>query len=320
MKKLRKTTSMLLIFALLIGTCSCAGNAAKEEVCDITVQGASETAPSDATLIEADITYPEVTTHEGVTYGVSATVTKITPTGLTLNYYRETADEALGELFTDGWYALEYCAGEDGPWLIWEQLPLSSTAEAIDLRDISISAQNKTVLTLDWTVLYGALDPGAYRLVKILYERTSEGELYGKYDYLPFRIPEKPFAGYGLTLADVPAEKMPSSKPVVNSDFRMTAEDVTPRGATLRFSQEIGGGYDYYLERYNGETWESVPYLPLNAIEFAVPAVAIFMRETRSVGWTRLYGELEPGVYRIAKDMGSWEYNADYYAYFEITE
>ena len=219
MKKLRKTTSMLLIFALLIGTCSCAGNAAKEEVCDITVQGASETAPSDATLIEADITYPEVTTHEGVTYGVSATVTKITPTGLTLNYYRETADEALGELFTDGWYALEYCAGEDGPWLIWEQLPLSLTAEAIDLRDISISAQNKTVLTLDWTALYGALDPGAYRLVKILYERTSEGELYGKYDYLPFRIPEEPFAGYANTFFSTPRRGMAKYTRMPNMAF-----------------------------------------------------------------------------------------------------
>ena len=320
MKKLIKTMSILLISALLLGTTSCVKNAAKEDVCDDAVQGTLESAQSGANLTEIDTSYPEVTKHEGVNYGVSATVTKITPTGLTLNYYRESEDGSIGELFTDGWYALEYCADEDWLCLVWEQLPLSSTAEALDQREIPISAQNKTVLTLDWTVLYGALDPGAYRLVKILYERTSEGELYGEYVYLPFNILTEPFAGYGLTLSDVPAEKMPSSKPVVNSDFRMTAEDVTPRGVTLRFSHEIIGGYSYYLERYDGEQWERVPYLPLDTIDLAVPAVAVVMRETRAVGWTRLYGELEPGAYRIAKDMGSWEYNADYFAYFEIIE
>ncbi len=264
--------------------------------------------------------YPEITKREGASYGVSATVTKITPTGLTLNYYREAADETIGELFTGEWFALERCTDESGITLTWENVPLLLTAENLGWRDAAylIPEQNKTILTLDWTTRYGALEPGAYRLVKILYERTSEGELYGEYDYFPFRIPAEAFAGYGLTLADVPAERMPASDPVVNGDFRMTAEDVTPRGATLRFSHEIIGGYGYYLERYNGETWERVPALPIGAT--MVPAIAIVMRDTRPISWTSRYGELEPGVYRIAKDMGSWDYNADYFAYFEITE
>ena len=268
------------------------------------------------------IVYPEVTMPEGAKYDVSATVTKITPTGLTLNYYRESEEKASGELFTGEWFALERCTGE-GDWeLVWEKVPPLPTAGNFAWRDIAypIPAQNKTQLTVDWTALYGALDPGAYRLVKILYERTSEGELYGKYDYLPFRIPAEPFAGYGLTLADVPAEKMPISDPIVKDDFCMTAEDVTPRGATLRFSHGIIGGYDDYLETYNGETWERVPYLPLDAVSYAVPEIAVSFRDTYSIRWTSLYGELEPGAYRLAKNMGIWENHADYFAYFEIIE
>jgi len=263
--------------------------------------------------------YPEVTEHTGVTYAVSTTLTDITPTGATVNFYRKEEKKPVGELFTGEWFALEYCTNEGEPFLTWETLP---TKGDYDWRSVaySVPAQNRTMLTLDWSTLYRALDPGAYRLVTVLYERTSEGELYGKYYYLPFRITEEPFSGYGLALTDVPAEKMPSSDPIVKGDFRMTAEEVTPRGATLRFSHEIIGGYSYYLERYDGETWVRVPYLPRDIIDFAFPEVAIVMRETHAVDWSSHYGELEPGVYRIAKDMGSWEYNADYFAYFEITE
>ena len=269
-----------------------------------------------------DIAYPEVTAREGVKYGVSATVTKIKPTGLMLNYYRESDGESVGELFTGEWFALERCVDEKAYILNWEQVPLLSTTSSFDWRAQAylIPAQNKTMLTLDWQSLYGALDPGAYRLVKILHERTSEGEVYGIYQYIPFRIPEEPFVGYGLTLADVPPEQMPYADPLVGGDFRMTAKEVTARGATLCFSRKCIGGYGYRLERYNGNSWEAVPYLPVGVADLAVPAVALILDEPRPLIWTRLYGELEPGAYRVSKNLNSWEFNADYFAYFEITE
>ena len=219
-------------------------------------------AATEISVQSDDVSEQNVTVRQGADYGVTLTATDISPSGLTLNVYRKEGGEDVGELSLGSRFVLERCVDETQLVASWEEV--GTVTERVDWSAVAyrIPAQTKTELELNWTTIYGTLTPGAYRLGMALSERMEDGSVYGQNLNVSFRIPEQPFSGYGLTLADVPAEKMPPSYPAVNGNLRMTAEDVTACGLTLRFSHEILGGYFYHLERYDGEQWQRVPYLP----------------------------------------------------------
>ncbi len=284
---------------------------------DVTMAEALETLGKDVTMAEEQNTFPKNLLLRDCC--VFMTAINVTPTGLTLHVYRDETEEDIGTLYLNSGLILERCVDETQPILTWETVPVNGS-DSLPLIVQSLDGQDKTVIEVNWETLYGTLPPGGYRMLRQVEAHTDTGEVYGQNIYTLFRIPEKPFAGRGLTLADVPAEKIPYASPLVSYELRITAQDVTPFGAMLHFSHVTIGGYDFYLERFDGEEWQKMPYLPSNPIERAVPAVAIVIREPMSVDWSSLYGELEPGVYRLAKHLESWERSAYYFAYFEIVE
>lgn len=116
-----------------------------------------------------------------------------------------------------------------------------------------------------------------------------------------------------------------------NWGVRLHAEDVTNNGATVKFNQkggkvtgELQTGEAFWLEKKVGNKWISCDTNPL---DYAFHMVAYMLKKDGTIEleneWEWLYGTLEEGQYRIAKEVMDFRKTADYdrqiyYAYFEI--
>ena len=100
----------------------------------------------------------------------------------------------------------------------------------------------------------------------------------------------------------------------------LSAEDVTPSGLTLICSQsggvpsgELMTGEDYYLIVYKKEHWRMVPTVIDN---YAWNSLAHWITKDAAtefeIDWEWLYGELEPGTYRLVKEFMDFRKTADY--------
>ncbi len=113
----------------------------------------------------------------------------------------------------------------------------------------------------------------------------------------------------------------------------LTSTNITPTGLTIVCEQvdgeqqgELQTGSYYWLEVYEGDTWQAVPYLLQEEnIGWTSEAWIISLNDTTEweVDWEWLYGALPSGEYRIAKSVmnfieaGNYEEQA-YYATFSI--
>lgn len=108
--------------------------------------------------------------------------------------------------------------------------------------------------------------------------------------------------------------------------------ECTAAGATLVFRQSGGSpsgelifGDAYHIERYDGGEWIDMSVaIAINygfhEIEYTIP---LGEEQEFQIDWEWLYGELEPGEYRIRKDVDDFRKTADYdvyeiYAYFTV--
>ncbi len=89
--------------------------------------------------------------------------------------------------------------------------------------------------------------------------------------------------------------------------FEIVPGTVTPTGLTYRITQKNEGwtfGDEFWLEKQDGEAWSPVPRIE-SEVEIVWNAVAYALDPGQSKdmngGWSMLYGELEPGHYRIGK-------------------
>lgn len=115
----------------------------------------------------------------------------------------------------------------------------------------------------------------------------------------------------------------------------LSAKEVTPRGATLVFRQngdktegKLQYGDTYGLEVLSEGQWVALPRLP--GMEDAAFHMIAYLLEGQGgfetgVNWYPLYGDLDPGVYRISKDVDLFRAPGDYdtktyYAEFVVTD
>lgn len=100
----------------------------------------------------------------------------------------------------------------------------------------------------------------------------------------------------------------------------LSVKDVTPSGLTLVCTQsggepsgELMTGEDYYLIVWRAEHWRMV--VPVienyawNSLAYFVPLDSDTEFE---IDWEWLYGELEPGTYRLVKEFMDFRKTADY--------
>lgn len=117
--------------------------------------------------------------------------------------------------------------------------------------------------------------------------------------------------------------------------MKLTAKDITPSGLTIVCTQQDGeptgelqtGSY-YGLEVLREGEWTAVDLLPLEG-ELAWTSEAWMIPQNTetewAVDWTRLYGELPDGTYRISKSImdfrGTGDYDTQTYcAVFDIVD
>ena len=116
----------------------------------------------------------------------------------------------------------------------------------------------------------------------------------------------------------------------------LTAKDVTPTSLTLVCTQsggthrgELLTGEDFVVERRtDGEilaAFAEVPYLADGGIGWHDIGISVPLNDTRefAVDWSRIYGELPPGQYRIGKQFSDVAEPGDYdshifYAEFSV--
>lgn len=110
------------------------------------------------------------------------------------------------------------------------------------------------------------------------------------------------------------------------------AEDVTPKGITLKIEQfggsptgELQTGEWFSLEVIKDNEWKAVETNPL--VDYAWNDVAYLIKKNDitelKVDWKWLYGELEPGYYRLKKEIMDFRETGDfdkeiYEVYFTI--
>ena len=118
---------------------------------------------------------------------------------------------------------------------------------------------------------------------------------------------------------------------IMEIELNFSLKNISPTGATLVFNQhdanapkgELIYGEDFVIEVLKNGEWEEAP-IPLegnygfNAIGIMLPCEEISERE---IDWEWLYGELEPGEYRIGKSVLDSIESGNYdkymvYAYF----
>ncbi|MBR2123038.1 MAG: hypothetical protein IJ930_08990 [Lachnospiraceae bacterium] len=110
----------------------------------------------------------------------------------------------------------------------------------------------------------------------------------------------------------------------------MQARDIRADGATVRFSLwdpdaadgELIYGEDFALEKQDGEFYKELPPVIDNAAFNDIGYTILPDTDNDwAVNWKWLYGEIEPGEYRIRKSVSAWRAPGDFdrydiYAYF----
>ena len=113
----------------------------------------------------------------------------------------------------------------------------------------------------------------------------------------------------------------------------LTAENITPTGATIKCSQsggeptgELQTGSWYILETWTQEEgWQEAPYFAEVAWTEEAWIISKDSVTEWKVNWEHLYGELPEGKYRIGKEIMDFRNTGDYdeaiyFAEFKITE
>ena len=111
--------------------------------------------------------------------------------------------------------------------------------------------------------------------------------------------------------------------------INLQCKNVSPSGMTLLIEQSGGSpsgkletGYEYSIQRFNNVEWTDVKGEPMAWVLLALDIKMNDVKEMK-INWENVYGNLEPGFYRIKKEIMDFRYAGDYdkkiyEAYFEI--
>lgn len=132
---------------------------------------------------------------------------------------------------------------------------------------------------------------------------------------------------------DISKENLKENSRIEELGLSLEVTECTNTGATLVFRQsggsptgELNCGEAYSIERCEDGEWGDMPVVITGHYAFNLLAYIIPLDGDREfqVDWEWLYGELEPGEYRIRKEVDDFRKSGDYdvyeiYAYFEIS-
>ena len=112
-------------------------------------------------------------------WGITLSVTDVTPTGLTV-VFKQSGGNPTGELMTGSYYRLE---NKDKELAYIVEGDIAWTAEAY-----MIQKDGETQMQANWEWLYGTLEPGNYRLIKQVSDFRGPGDFDEKEYYAEFTV------------------------------------------------------------------------------------------------------------------------------------
>lgn len=232
--------------------------------------------------------------------------------------------------YTDGardvlWYYDEFFTlerFEDGEW---KELPMEGGLCGMTSY-MEISKESPEELKLNWSYLYGPLEPGIYCVTKEIFPRKevkSDGQeeqaVMQEQDCFAGELPD--------TEAGVPVYAVFELKEGLGLSLRVRT--ASPDGLTLEFVRDGGNptgellyGSSYWLQRLENDRWCAVEYADPNQ-EIGWTEEGYNIPETGSeqqIDWGWLYGSLPSGQYRICKDVMDFRESGDYDQYFYTAE
>ena len=140
---------LLLIMTAIFMLCSCAASEQNTEAPE------NEMKPEISESAEPD------------DWGITLSVTDVTPTGLTV-VFKQSGGNPTGELMTGSYYRLE---NKDKELAYIVEGDVAWTAEAY-----MIQKDDETEMQANWEWLYGTLEPGTYRIFKGVMDFRGPGD------------------------------------------------------------------------------------------------------------------------------------------------
>lgn len=131
-----------------------------------------------------------------------------------------------------------------------------------------------------------------------------------------YRISKSAYEEAEALLSDATGEDVRAASEEMNApvwNLTMSVKNIGTGGLTVVFTQSgsfpgsatgrLQYGSEYRLERWNGSTWEAVPYALEGEFGWTMLAYGIELNTAaaQDIDWRWLYGELSPGRYRITK-------------------
>lgn len=152
------------------------------------------------------------------------------------------------------------------------------------------------ICSVDWSEYYGALSAGSYRLSKQFRYYASNGVEH---------------VGNVCVQFDVTPDTPEEADQYNRWGIKMTAEQVTPEGLHLTITRsddsdwEITTGEGYTLSVLDRGNWLPYAFDEGSVINFGWNSIGYLVTDnapvTMDVDWTRLYGTLPVGEYRLTK-------------------
>lgn len=246
-------------------------------------------------------------------WGIKFEASNATSTGMTLGYMQYGGEHPDYEYHLEYPYWIEKF--ENG---VWSEVPYASPDFEWVIPEIARPAINNGTYSssLKWEHIYGELPAGRYRYCKevVVYNAVDSEHKDGVHLKKPYYAEFEILDPWGVTL---------------------TAKNVTDESLTVVCEQKGGSdakelltGSYYTIEKLVNNSWHKVEYLP-HEYDISWTAEAWIIPEDKSVewheNWAWLYGALEPGQYRIGKNITYWNGVGDseskmYYAEFEISD
>lgn len=247
---------------------------------------------------------------------------QITPGGGT--FHMTYAEDYEAFWYYDEFFTLEQYIDGD-----WRELPMLVGGLCGTTGYWQIDEAVSNDLELNWSILYGALEPGIYCVKKEVFPARSNAIN----DMLGQAMPEeKGYLEHTGPDTDAGVSVYAVFELKDSLGISLQVQDITSTGLTMEFVCDGGNptgellyGNSYWLLRLVDGRWCSVEYRDQDyEAVWTEEAYAITSEgSSQKVDWEWLYGELPPGQYRFYKDVMDFRETGDYdsyryYADFEI--
>lgn len=322
MKRRRNVTMVFYVAVICLLLCGCSQKIHEEDVQEVVPEAPEEEMemPSDDADASDDAA-PAARQSEcdAVIFSVSGSAG---PGGGTFEMaYAKDGHDAV-------WYYDEFFTLEQYEGGAWKEIPMLGGLCGMTSY-MEIPEEVPEQLNLNWSYLYGPLEPGIYCVTKYVFpERAGVlNELMGhamqsEQEYLQKTGPD-PDAGVPVYAVFELDEGLGLSLNVQNaSSTGLTLEFIRDGGSP---TGELQYGSSYWLQRLEDGRWRAVEHAdPEQEIGWTEEAYNIPDEGRRQyVDWEWLYGRLPSGQYRIFKDVMDFRETGDYdmysyYAEFEI--